>query len=118
MLVNFWNPHCPPCIEEQPVLQDAWQRLRDDGVAVIGMMYVGQNWPDDREAARRHIRRFGVTYPNLVDESSRVASALGVVGIPTSIVADRSGRVVSRFIGKLRRQQLDEAMRRALSRGG
>jgi len=35
VVVNFWNQDCPPCREEQPVLQADYQKLSDRGVIVI-----------------------------------------------------------------------------------
>src|SRR6266571_3259430 len=39
VVVNFWNQDCPPCREEQPVLQADHLRLAARGVVVIGVVY-------------------------------------------------------------------------------
>src|SRR5437764_9121341 len=45
VVVNFWNYDCPPCRAEQPLLQSTWDQLRGRGVVVLGVLYVGENWP-------------------------------------------------------------------------
>ena len=112
VVVNFWNYDCPPCRDEQPVLQADWKSLRSRGVAFVGVMFVGgiPSWPDDRNAARAYLRRFGVTYPAIVDEDSTVARALGIQGIPTTVVADGDGRLRFRILGRVRPGQLERLL--------
>ena len=28
-ILNFWNPYCPPCAEESPILQDVWVKYKN-----------------------------------------------------------------------------------------
>jgi cytochrome c biogenesis protein CcmG/thiol:disulfide interchange protein DsbE len=112
LVVNFWNPYCAPCREEQPVLQAAWERFRGQGVAFVGLVYVGGNppWPDDRAAARQWLREFGVSYPNLVDEGSRWAEGFAIRGIPTTVLVDRDGEMRFQVLGRVREGQLAELL--------
>ena len=41
VVVNFWNYDCPPCRQEQPVLQADWTALKSKGVSFVGVMFVG-----------------------------------------------------------------------------
>jgi peroxiredoxin len=106
VVVNFWNPDCPPCRREAPTLQADWQRLRGLGVETVGIMYIGGNWPDDRAAARDFLRELGVTYPSVVDESSDLARAFGIPAIPSTVVVDRAGRMRWRVLGQLQPGEL------------
>ena len=107
VVVNFWNQDCPPCREEQPVLEAASQRLSARGVIVVGLVYVGGNWPNDPPAALAFLTGNGVTYPNLLDAGSRLAKGFGISGIPTTVIAGRDGRLAFRILGKVRSGQLD-----------
>ena|SRR5438034_7660298 len=109
VIVNFWNYDCPPCRQEQPVLQADWTALRSKGVVVVGLMFVGgvPPWPDDHGAARSYLERFGVTYPAIVDESSSIARSFGIQGIPTTVIADRTGRLRFQILGRVRPGQLE-----------
>lgn len=101
VVVNFWNYDCPPCRREMPALEQAWTSLRAKGVVVIGLMYVGGDWPHDPAAARAFLRRYGVGYPVAVDSGSSLATAMGIPGIPTTFVADAAGRLRFRVAGQL-----------------
>jgi thiol-disulfide isomerase/thioredoxin len=110
VVVNFWNQDCPPCRGEMPLLQSEAVRLRDKGVEVIGALYVGGNWPNDPQAAKEFLARLGITYPNVLDESSDLARRFGIAGIPSTIVVDRSGEMRFRVLGRLRAGDLDELL--------
>jgi len=101
VLVNFWNPDCPPCRDEMSVLQAAWDRYRSQGLMVLGIMYVGGGWPDDPAAARAFLEREGITYPTIVDRTSTWARQLDIAGIPTTVVVDRTGDVRYRLLGRV-----------------
>ena len=110
VVVNFWNQDCPPCRTEMPLLERESRRLRARGVVVIGILYVGGNWPDDANAARAFLRQVGVSYPNVLDERSEFAAKFRIAGIPSTIVVDRSGQMRFRVLGRLRSGQLDELL--------
>jgi peroxiredoxin len=112
VVVNFWNQDCPPCRTEQPVLQSASRALSARGVVVIGVLYVGGNWPNDATAARAFLQENGVTYPNLQDPSSKLARAFDIVGIPSTVVADGEGQLRFRILGRVRPGQLEELVDR------
>jgi len=106
VVVNFWNPECPPCRKEAPELKTAWQRLSPLGVRFIGVMVAGMHWPDDQSGARAYVREFGLRYPVVVDKGAAIALAARVPGIPETIVADASGQMRYRVLGALKPGEL------------
>jgi hypothetical protein len=83
-------------------------------VQFIGLMYV-QTWPDDATAARAYLRRFGVTYPALVDSGSKISDQLPMFAIPTTFIVDANGNVRYRVSGVVRPGELDGAIEKLLS---
>jgi len=106
VVVNFWNPACPPCRTEAPELRTAWQHLSPLGVRFIGVMVAGLHWPDDESGARAYVREFGLRYPVVVDKGAAIALAARVPGIPVTIVADASGQMRYRVLGALKPGEL------------
>jgi len=106
VVLNFWNPDCPPCRTEAPELRSEWQHLRPLGVRFVGVVYVGGNWPDDPSAARTYVGRYGLDYPVIVDQHSSIARAAAIQGIPETIVADASGQMRYRVLGALKPGEL------------
>jgi cytochrome c biogenesis protein CcmG, thiol:disulfide interchange protein DsbE len=112
MVLNFWNQDCPPCLEEAPVLSAAARALAGHGAVFVGVLYTGGGWPDDPAAARGFVDSHSVPYPSIVDPSTRLAVELGVVGIPTTLVVDRTGELRFQLLGKVRSGELEELIER------
>lgn len=112
LVVNFWNYDCAPCHLEQPVLQADWEKFRSRRVFMIGSMYVGGSppFPGNRGAARAYLRRFGVTYPAIVDETSSLARAFRIPGIPSTVIVDQNGQMRFRLYGRVRPGELGDAL--------
>jgi peroxiredoxin len=60
---------------------------------------------DSAAAAQAFVDRFGITYPNIVDESGLLQLAfrqtLPPQAIPSTVVIDAQGRVAARMLGKV-----------------
>lgn len=94
VIVNFWATWCPPCRAEMPSMQRAWEKLRNQGVVMLGID-VGE----DEETVFQFLADYPVEFPLLLDRDSRVVDAWGVRGLPTTFVVDPEGRLVYRAVG-------------------
>ena len=101
VVLNFWASWCIPCREEAPLLTAANATYEPRGVRVIGVVY-----QDSADNARDFMRRYGQTYPGLLDPSGRTAIDYGVFGIPETFFIDASGVVRSRQVGALTEDEL------------
>jgi cytochrome c biogenesis protein CcmG, thiol:disulfide interchange protein DsbE len=110
LLVNFWNPDCPPCRDEMPVLQAAWDRDGGRGLYVLGIMYVGGGWPNDPAAAQAFLAREGITYPTIVDQASTWAAQFNIAGIPTTVVVDEQGQIRYRLLGRVAKGDAEQLL--------
>ncbi len=108
VLINYWATWCGPCQEETPGLVRLAGEVK--GLAVVGIsMDEG-----DRGAVRAFVRRMHVGYPIVFPEPlSQEAQAM--VGLPTTILVDRQGRVAKTYVGETRegefRKDVEELLR-------
>jgi cytochrome c biogenesis protein CcmG/thiol:disulfide interchange protein DsbE len=107
--VNFWASWCEPCREEAPHLQRFHERNRDR-VAVVGVSYT-----DNAPGARKFLRRYGWTFPNLSDPEGLAGSRYGLVGLPVTVILDSDGRIAAQLRGPQTEAKLDAAVREAES---
>jgi thiol-disulfide isomerase/thioredoxin len=96
VVLNVWGSWCPPCRKEAPDLQRAYEQLEPAGVAFVGINFADP----DPAPARLYVKRFGLTYPSLVDDGGTSLLALrGAVSastIPSTLVLDAQGRIAAR----------------------
>jgi len=107
VLVNFWATWCTPCVEEMPMLAEAYKRS-GSGAKVA---FLGVDRQDFRPDAQNFVRRTGVTYPSAYDRDGALDSAYRLRGMPTSVFIDKDGRIVNQVTGPLTKAQLDEQLK-------
>ena len=94
VIVNFWATWCPPCREEMPSMQRAWEQLRTEGILMLGIN-VGEN----EDTIFQFTADYPVDFPLLLDIDSAVTGEWPVRGLPTTYVVDPDGRLVYQAIG-------------------
>jgi peroxiredoxin len=94
VLVSFWATWCAPCEEEMPALERLYRELRAEGFELLAVSVDA-----DREAVVAFQQRLGVSFPILLDPEQRVAREWQTFRFPESLLVDRDGRVVERYVG-------------------
>lgn len=97
-VVNFWATWCAPCVVEMPTLAALQRRFPADKVAVVA---ISVDRPDDLPDA---ISFIDVHEPLALyhDPEFRAPFALGVRGLPATLILDEQGREVARLTGEAR----------------
>lgn len=96
VLLNVWATWCLPCREEMPTLDRLQGRLggEDFHVLPLSIDRAGLD-PVRRFYGEIGIRHLGIYFAAGV----RPPSALGVIGLPTTLLIDRQGREIARRAG-------------------
>lgn len=103
MVVNAWASWCYPCREEQPMLDQMYEKYGED------VVFVGVNSKDTDAAAKEHAREFAIPYPSIVDADGSIAiKDLGIdTGLPGTVVVDATGQVRYRVKGRITQDLLE-----------
>lgn len=100
VLINFWASWCAPCRTEMPALDSLRRSIEDPEFAFVTMnedVMVGD--------AKMFLEEFGFDFPVLLGRG-RLQRQYHYIGLPYTVLLDREGRVVQRWIGFAGEEQI------------
>lgn len=92
-LITFWASWCTPCRTEMPALDSLRQSFSDPDLQFLTM-----NEDVKRSDAETFMRDFRFDFPVLVG-GGRLKLKYHYIGLPFTVLLDREGRVVQRWVG-------------------
>jgi cytochrome c biogenesis protein CcmG/thiol:disulfide interchange protein DsbE len=96
VLVNLWATWCPPCRAEMPAIEKMYQEYKDKGFVVLA---VNMTYQDDPAAVSPFIRKYGLTFPILLEETGHIGAAYQLRSLPSSYFINRAGIIQEVVIG-------------------
>ncbi len=97
VFLNVWATWCGPCRFETPELQSLQTQYAAKGLKVIGIS-VDEG---DTDAVKTFVAEQKITYPIAVDPEGGIANLVQTTVLPTSLLIDRTGKIVWRQIGAI-----------------
>jgi len=91
VLLNFWATWCVPCAAELPHLEQLYGKYGARGFVVLAISMDG---PESSAEVGPRARRYGLTFPVLVDEETRVVGTYNPKrAAPFTVFIDRNGNL-------------------------
>ncbi len=91
VVVNFWAIWCPPCRQELPDFQRAYEKY--DGEAVFLFVNLLRWQGDSEEDVKAFMKENGYTFPVYYDVLRKAEKACSVSSIPLTLFIGKDGRV-------------------------
>lgn len=109
-LLDFWASWCAPCRNAMPGIKKIHEKYGNKGLAVVSLSI-----DTDAEAWKKAVAELGMTWTQLCNPdggSREVGQAYGVEFIPTVLIIDKDGKIVSRGLeGEELAAKVDELMK-------
>ncbi|HEY3786447.1 MAG TPA: TlpA disulfide reductase family protein [Steroidobacteraceae bacterium] len=100
--VDFWASWCTPCRQSFP-----WMKALESAYGSQGLSVVAIDLDHDRQDAQRFLRIFQPNFAVIFDPAGTLAQRFKVMGMPTSVLIDREGKVRYQHVGFLLKQRAE-----------
>ena len=94
VLLDFWASWCPPCKKSFPAINALYRDFHRRGLEVLAV-----NMDERRRDADSFLSAHSHVMPVFFDPRGAALQALGVLGLPTALLIDRSGNIRFTHIG-------------------
>jgi thiol-disulfide isomerase/thioredoxin len=120
VVVNFWATWCDPCREEIPWLIEFQQKYADKGFTLLGVAMDEEGKPVVQPFVQTtpfNVNGHPTTmnYPIVLGNDDIASKFGGLLGLPTSIVVSRDGKVEKRYIGSVSKDALEKDIQSLLA---
>jgi peroxiredoxin len=91
ILIHFWDYTSVACVRNLPYLREWERRYREYGLVVVGVHTPRFNFGKNPEYVQNAVRRYGISYPVVMDNEATIASQYGSMQWPTMMLIDKDG---------------------------
>ena len=112
VVLDFWATWCGPCRVEIPAFMEMQEKYASQGFSVIGI-----SLDDDSQPVVDFYREFKMNYPVAVG-TQRIAELYGgVLGLPTTFLIGRDGRLYAKHQGAIDPSVIEDEVQQLLAMG-
>lgn len=94
VVLNFWATWCPYCRHERPDLKSLYEKFKDNDLVIVAVS-------TDRSSGtvKRFMEQNPAPYIVLTDPEGWAAVPYNIIGLPTTYLIDRKGKISRKFSG-------------------
>lgn len=93
VLLNFWASWCNPCVNELPLLNEAYK--------LTGVKMLAINVGENAETVQKFVDRYELKFPVVLDSEMKIKQQYRVVGMPLTVLINAEGDLIERHEGEL-----------------
>jgi len=97
LIINFWATWCAPCRAEMPALEALQKHFDGRNMRVLAIS-LDRGKPEKPMAFLEELNLTALDFYH--DPKSASARAIGLFGLPTTLIVDRSGKELARLSGE------------------
>jgi len=94
VVVDFWASWCIPCRKSFPWLNKMQTTLKSKGLIIIGV-----NVDEKSSDANNFLEKYSAKFPIIFDPQGKHAAFYKIIGMPSSLIFDREGKLVEQHVG-------------------
>jgi thiol-disulfide isomerase/thioredoxin len=119
VVLNFWATWCEPCQVEIPWMIELQHNNADKGFTILGAAMDDEG----KSVVEPYVQKtefdvdgqkMKMNYPIVLGNDDIASKFGGLIGLPTTVVITRDGKIAKRFIGLAKRDQLEKQVRALL----
>jgi len=95
VFLNFWATWCPTCVIEMPAMEKLHRKLKHKDFAMVSV-----SLQDSAAQVQRFFKQNQLTFTVLLDSFGKTVPEFAIRAIPTTLILDKTGRIVGRVIGQ------------------
>ena len=98
LLLNIWATWCPPCRNELPYFQQAFEKY---GEQITFAMVSVDSGEDAKTEVEEYLKENAFTFPVYLDTESNSLMTYGIGSIPVTVLVDAEGNIIAGQVGML-----------------
>ena len=102
VFINFWASWCPPCVQEMPDIQKAYEGHNGD------IQFVAVDMDQKKEDGQAFWQKGKFTVPMYRSNIRDVTRAYQITGIPLSVLIDKGGKIVNMRLGSMSGEDVEK----------
>ena len=104
VLLNFWATWCGPCKIEMPWFVEFQRKYKDQGFTVLAVSLDEEGW----DVVKPFLEEMELNFPVLLGNDEMADEFGGIMALPTTLIIDKEGQIVSRHMGLVERAEYEK----------